>query len=145
MKRTTALTMATIFGLMTGSSAALADGDSEAAGVTWDELARTTTNAVGDPITYPTGTSEIYVEIGTFEKDGRTSLHQHPVPIFVYMIEGELEVRTDGAEPIRMKKGEAFVEPQNRNMQAFNVAGGPSKVLVVTMGAEGQPVTIDPQ
>lgn len=145
MKRTTALTVATIFGLMTGSSAALADENSEAAGVTWDELTRTSTNAVGDPITYPTGTSEIHVEIGTFEKDGRTSLHQHPVPIFVYMIEGELEVRVDGADPIRMKQGEGFVEPQNRNMQAFNVGDRPSKVLVVTMGAEGQPVTIDPQ
>ena len=145
MNRTTALTMATIFGLMTGSSTALADGDSGAAGVTWDELTRTTTSAVGDPVTYPAGTSEIYVEIGTFEKDGRTSLHQHPVPIFVYMIEGELEVRVDGADPIRMKQGEAFVEPQNRNMQAFNVGDGPSKVLVVTMGAEGQPVTVNPQ
>lgn len=145
MKRTTALTMATIFGLMTGSSAALADGDSEAAGVTWDELTRTTTNVVGDQISYPGGTSEIYIEIGTFEKDGQTSLHRHPVPIVVYMLEGELEVRVDGAESQRMLPGQAFVEPQNRNMQAFNVADGPSKVLVVTMGAEGQPVTLDPQ
>jgi quercetin dioxygenase-like cupin family protein len=111
----------------------------------WDELTRPTTNVVDDPITYPTGASETFVEIGTFEKDGQTSLHQHPVPIVVYMLEGELEVRVDGADPIRMNPGQAFVEPQNRNMQAFNVADGPSKVLVVTMGAEGQPVTLEPQ
>ncbi len=115
------------------------------AGVTWDELTRTTTNIVNDPITYPAGTSEIFVEIGTFEKDGQTPLHQHPVPIVVYMLEGELEMRVDGADPYRMLPGQAYVEPQNRNMQAFNVADGPSKVLVVTMAAEGQPPTLDPQ
>jgi quercetin dioxygenase-like cupin family protein len=144
MNRTASLAAAAILGL-TAPSAALAQEDSEAAAVTWEELTRTTTNAVGDPITYPTGTSEIYVEIGTFEKDGQTSLHQHPVPIVVYVMEGELEVRVDGADPIRMMPGQAFVEPQNRNMQAFNVANAPTKVLVVTMGAEGQPPTVDPQ
>ncbi len=113
--------------------------------MTWEELTRTTTNVVSDPISYPKGASEIYVETGIFEKDGQTSLHQHPVPIVVYVMEGELEMRVDGADPIRMIPGQAFVEPQNRNMQAFNVANGPSKVLVITMGAEGQPTAADPQ
>jgi quercetin dioxygenase-like cupin family protein len=144
MNRTAFLVAAAILGL-TAHDAALADEASESAGVTWDELTRTTTNVVNDPITYPTGTSEIYVEIGTFEKDAQTPLHQHPVPIVVYMLEGELEVRVDGADPHRMLPGQAFVEPQNRNMQAFNVADGPSKVLVITMAAEGEPVTLDPQ
>jgi quercetin dioxygenase-like cupin family protein len=144
MNRTAILAAASILGL-TSPGAAFADEAHEAAGVTWDELTRTTTNVVNDPITYPEGASEIFVEIGTFEKDGQTSLHQHPVPIVVYMMEGELEVRVDGAEPIRMLPGQAFVEPQNRNMQAFNVADGPSKVLVVTMAAEGQPPTLDPR
>jgi quercetin dioxygenase-like cupin family protein len=144
MNRTAILAAAAIIGV-TAHIAALADEASEAAGVTWEELTRTTTNVVNDPITYPTGTSEIFVEIGTFEKDAQTSLHQHPVPIIVYMMEGELEVRVDGADPHRMLPGQAFVEPQDRNMQAFNVADGPSKVLVITMGAEGQPITVDPQ
>jgi quercetin dioxygenase-like cupin family protein len=144
MNQTARLTAASIL-VLTAFSTALAQEHSKAAGVTWDELARTTTNAVGDTITYPTGTSELYVEIGTFEKEGQTSLHQHPVPIVVYVMEGELEVRVDGADPIRMKRGQAFVEPQNRNMQAFNVADGPTKVLVVTIGAEGQPTAADPQ
>ncbi len=50
-----------------------------------------------------------------------------------------------GAESRRMLPGQAFVGPQNRNMQAFNVADGSSNVLVVTMGAEGQPVTLEAQ
>jgi quercetin dioxygenase-like cupin family protein len=144
MNRTAFIAAAAIVGLA-APTAALAQEASEAAGVTWEELTRTTTNAVDDPITYPTGQSEIYVEIGTFEKDGQTSLHQHPVPIVVYVMEGELEVRVDGADPIRMMPGQAFVEPQNRNMQAFNVASGRTKLLVVTMGAEGQPPAVDPQ
>ena len=144
MNRATSLVVAALLGLAAPNTA-LSDEDPQAAGVTWEELTRTTTNAVSDPITYPEGTSEVFVEIGTFEKDGQTSLHQHPVPIVVYVMEGELEVRVDGADPIRMMPGQAFVEPQNRNMQAFNVADGPAKLLVVTMGAEGQPTAVDPE
>ena len=47
--------------------------------------------------------------------------------------------RVEGAEPIQMKPGQAFVEPQNRPMQAFNTGDAPAKLLVVTMAAEGQP------
>jgi hypothetical protein len=43
-----------------------------------------------------------------------------------------------------MMPGQVFVEPQNRNMQAFNVTDGPAKLLVVIMGAEGQPTAVDP-
>jgi len=144
MNSTVILGLAAILGL-TASATAFAQEESEGAGVEWEELKRTTTNAVGDTIAYPAGTPEIFVEIGHFEKDGRTSLHQHPVPIIVYVMEGELEVRVDGAEPIRMLPGQAFVEPQDRNMQAFNVADGPSRVFVVTLGAEGKPATLAPQ
>jgi quercetin dioxygenase-like cupin family protein len=119
--------------------AASAQDSKEAAGVTWEELTKTTTNAVGEPITYPTGTPEIQVEVGTFEPGGQTSLHQHPVPIVVYILEGELEVRVEGAEPYRVAAGQAIVEPQNKPMQAFNLGDVPAKLLVVALAAEGQP------
>jgi quercetin dioxygenase-like cupin family protein len=56
----------------------------------------------------------------------------------VYVLEGELEVRIEGQEPMRYTSGQAFVEPQNTamHMQAFNVADGPTRLLVVYSGAE---------
>ena len=140
MKLTTSLAALSAF-ILTAPIAALAQDEPspEAAGVTWEELAKTTTNAVGEPIAYPTGTPEIQVEIGTFEPGGQTGLHQHPVPIVVNILEGEIEVRVEGAEPYRVAAGQAIVEPQNKPMQAFNTGDAPAKLLVVALAAEGQP------
>lgn len=125
-------------------SPALAQDDAEAVGVTWTELMTTSTNVVGDPIVYPTGTPEVYAEIGTFEPGGRTALHTHPVPMLVYVLEGELELRADGAEPIRIPQGQAFVDPQDRNVQAFNVAEGPTTIMAFAVGAQGVPFSGEP-
>lgn len=110
-----------------------------------DVLAATTTNAAGDPIAYPAGTPEISSWIATVEPGGQSALHQHPVPIYVFVMEGEFEVEVDGAERIPMPEGQGILEPQNRNMQVFNTGDAPGRLLVVAMGAQGQPLSADPQ
>jgi quercetin dioxygenase-like cupin family protein len=82
--------------------------------------------------------------IGTLQKGGRTALHEHPVPVYVYVIEGEVEVKTEGVEPHRYKTGEAFIEAQNRKHQAFNAGDGAAKLLVVFVGEQGKPTTVAP-
>ena len=108
----------------------------EASGVSREEVLATATNMVNAPISYPTGAAEVTTEMVSFEPGGHTALHQHPVPSFVYVLEGELEVRVEGQEPMRFTPGQAFMEPQDTNMQAFNVADGITKLLVVYSGAE---------
>ncbi len=110
----------------------------EASGVSREEVLATATNMVNAPISYPTGAAEVTTEMVSFEPGGHTALHQHPVPSFVYVLEGELEVRVEGQEPMRFTPGQAFMEPQDTTMQAFNVAEGPTRVLVVYSGAEDQ-------
>ena len=107
--------------------------------VSEDLIPATSTNVLGDPIAYPTGTPELASWTATFEKGGRSSRHQHPVPMYVYVLEGELEVQVADGEPYRIAQGQAIIEPQNRTVQAFNVADGPTKILVVAMAAQGQP------
>jgi quercetin dioxygenase-like cupin family protein len=123
---------------LTAALPAFAQDDTAAAGVSREEVLATATNMVEEPITYPTGAAKVTAELVTFEPDGHTALHTHPVPSFVYVLEGELEVRIEGHEPMRYTSGQAFVEPQNTamHMQAFNVADGPTRLLVVYSGAE---------
>ena len=72
---------------------------------------------------------------------GRTPLHQHPIPVYVYVMEGALEVQTEG-KPVRSyKAGEAFLESVGRWHQAFNKSDKPVKLLVVFWGEEGKPTT----
>ena len=132
------LTAAAAIGL-TAPLLALAQDNPEAAGVSRQEVLATATNMVNEPITFPTGPARMTAEMVSFEPGGHTALHQHPVPSFVYVLEGELEVRVEGQEPMRFTPGQVFVEPQNATMQAFNIAEGPTKLLVVSIGAEGQP------
>jgi quercetin dioxygenase-like cupin family protein len=123
---------------MTASVSAVAQDDTAAAGVSREEVLATATNMMDEPITYPTGAAKVTAELVTFEPNGHTALHTHPVPSFVYVLEGELEVRIEGQEPMRYTTGQAFMEPQNTSMhmQAFNVADGPTTLLVVYSGAE---------
>lgn len=111
-------------------------------GFTTQPLLKTGVTRDKEPIRYPTASPEMISVIGTLEKDGRTPLHLHPVPVYVYVLEGEIELRTEGGTPHRYKAGEAFIESQNRKHQAFNIATGPSRLLVVFVGEAGKPTTV---
>lgn len=136
------LLLAAGFALAVPVSAAFAQDSPLPAGFEAQPLLKTTQTRDNEPITYPTGKPEIVSVIGTLEKGGRTALHQHPVPVYVYILEGEVELKTEGGEPHRYKAGEAFIEAQNRKHQAFNVADTPTKLLVVFVGEEGKPTTV---
>ena len=92
-----------------------------------------------------TGQAEVVSVIGELEPGGRTSRHQHPVPVFVYVLEGTLTVQADGGPPREYAPGKAFLEDINHWHQAFNKGTAPVKILVVFMGEEGNPTTINAQ
>ena len=92
-----------------------------------------------------TGQAEVVSVIGELEPCGRTSRHQHPVPVFVYVLEGTLTVQADGGQPREYAPGKAFIEDVNHWHQAFNKGTARVKILVVFMGDEGKPTTINAQ
>jgi quercetin dioxygenase-like cupin family protein len=139
MKRICAITTGLV--LLAGT-VAVAQDDPLPQGFETQSLLKSSVSRDDDPIVYPTGKPEVISVIGTLAKDGRTALHEHPVPVYVYIMEGEVELRTEGKEPHRYKAGEAFIETQNRKHQAFNVSDVPSKILVVFIGEQGKPTTV---
>jgi quercetin dioxygenase-like cupin family protein len=95
------------------------------------------------PIAYPrTDKPEMISVIGIIEPGGRTPLHEHPVPTYVYVLEGEVELQSHGGQPHQYKAGEAYIEALNHQHQLFNKGNVPAKVLVVFVGEEGKPTTI---
>ncbi len=96
------------------------------------------------PVEYPkTGKAEIVSVIGELEPGGRTALHQHPVPVFVYVLEGTIIVQAQGGEPREYKAGQAFIEDVNHWHQASNKGGAPVKILVIFAGEQGKPTTVN--
>jgi len=90
-----------------------------------------------------TGQAELVAVIGELEPGGRTARHQHPVPVFVYVLGGTFTVQADGGQPREYAAGKAFIEDVNHWHQAFNKGTAPVKILVVFMGEEGKPTTIN--
>lgn len=120
--------------------------DALPAGFKTQPLLKTGQTRDKQPIAYPkTDKPEMISVIGTIEPGGRTPLHEHPVPTYVYVLEGELELQSHGGEPHRYKAGDAYIEALNHKHQLFNKGNVPAKVLVVFVGEEGKPTTIAAQ
>ena len=129
------------FGQQPGASGA---GDQALpAGFETKPLIKTGKTRDNHPFQFPkTEKPEITSVIGTLQPGGRTPLHQHPVPVFVYVLEGEIELQTEGGQPHTYKTGEAFIESIGHNHQAFNKGSSPARIIVVFVGEEGKPTTI---
>jgi quercetin dioxygenase-like cupin family protein len=97
----------------------------------------------GDTIVYPmTTTAQITSIIGTVEPGIRTELYKHAVPAHVYVLEGEIELWTDGELPQRYSQGEAYIETTNRRHTLHNVGTAPARILMVFVGQEGTPTMV---
>lgn len=104
---------------------------------------RTSETRDGEPFAFPrTDRPEITSVIGTIAPGGRTPRHQHPVPVYVYILEGQVELVTDGGEPRQYRSGEAYIESLNRNHQLFNKGSAAARLLVVFVGEKGKPTTV---
>lgn len=99
------------------------------------EASKTTT---GQPIQYPSGTAKITAVELNLAPGASTPRHQHPVPTYVYVLDGILTIQADGGETRTYKAGENFVEAVNTWHVASSAGDAAAKALVVFAGAEGQ-------
>ena len=145
MKRFVIVTLASL-ALVTAGTAQQPAGNEQALpkGFKTTPVLKSVQTASRMKIEYPKAVrAEVVSVIGELEPGGRTSRHQHPVPVFVYVLEGTLTVQADGGQPREYTSGKAFIEDMNHWHQAFNKGTAPVRILVVFMGEEGKPTTIN--
>lgn len=73
---------------------------------------------------------------------GRTDRHRHPgAHVFVYVLEGEIEMGVEGGEVVRLGPGQAFYEsPTDVHLVSRNASdSAPARFLVVFVQDSGQP------
>ncbi len=69
--------------------------------------------------------------------------HFHPGHIFVYVIEGALEIDVEGRELSRVEAGGAFHEIPDRPMTAKNVSASEgARFVVFQVGEQDKPLTV---
>ena len=98
----------------------------------------TSKTIVGEDIVYPTtGKAVVTSAIVVMAPGERTILHRHGVPLFAYMLEGELTVDY-GAHGTRVyRQGDSFMEAMNVSHAGRNTGATTVRILAVYMGAEG--------
>ncbi len=69
--------------------------------------------------------------------------HFHPGPVFVYVLEGEITIETEGAATSTISAGELYQEPLRRTMRGKNLSTkDAAKIVVFQVGDAGKPMMI---
>jgi quercetin dioxygenase-like cupin family protein len=76
-----------------------------------ETLLETSTTVLDQPIAYPTkSTPKITAVIVTLQPGEETGTHQHPIPLFGYILSGELTVVYAGNRTVHLKEGDPVIE-----------------------------------
>ena len=99
----------------------------------------TGSTVTGEAIRYPSGAPALITAMEIMLQSGQqTGWHTHPVPLFGYVLEGELTVDY-GAKGQRIyRKDDALAEAMNQAHNGRNTGQSPVKILAVFIGIEGQ-------
>ncbi len=100
-----------------------------------EPLLSTGTTVLGEPLRYPKGAAHVTSEIITLAPGERTIRHQHGVPMFFHMLDGELTVDYGPRGKRIYRKGQSGIEEMNVTHFGENTGQEPVRLIVVYMGA----------
>ena len=92
---------------------------------------------IDQQIAYPAGTPKITAAIVTIPPGGETGWHLHEVPLYVYILEGEVTVDYGEKGVKVVKEGESILEAVDWAHNGMNKTDKPLRILAVYIGAEG--------
>jgi quercetin dioxygenase-like cupin family protein len=98
----------------------------------------TGSTVTGEPVRYPSGApAQITAVEITLQPGQQTGWHTHPVPLFGYILEGELTVDYGAKGKRTYLKGDGLAEAMNEAHNGHNMGPHPVKILAVFIGMEG--------
>ena len=118
---------------------------SQQAQTTITAVSKDTTTDAGEPIAYlSTPNPEVTSVILALPQGGKTDWMTHPVPGYLYILQGELTVEfTDGTHLV-FKAGQAFMQARTKWHRGINTGAGEMRFLAVFFGEKGTPVILNP-
>jgi quercetin dioxygenase-like cupin family protein len=97
---------------------------------------------LGEEFTYPQGRPDVTAAILVLAPGARTLTHRHGVPLFVYVLEGVIDVDYGAKGKRTYKAGDAFMEAMSVAHYGMNNSQAPVRLLAVYMGAADAPDVI---
>jgi quercetin dioxygenase-like cupin family protein len=106
-------------------------------------LISTGKTVLGQTFSYPAGApAKVTAAIVTMLPGEQTGWHKHDVPMFGYILEGEITVDYGAAGTRVYRKGDALMEAIDVAHDGRNTGAGNARILAVFMGADGVPNTV---
>jgi quercetin dioxygenase-like cupin family protein len=128
--------------VLLGAALLVASADRGATRDTVTSLLSTGQTVLSQPIAYPTQSpAKIVSAIVTMLPGEETGWHQHDVPMFGYILEGEVTVAYAGKGMRVYRQGDALMEAMDIPHNGRNTGKIPARILAVFMGADGVPDT----
>jgi quercetin dioxygenase-like cupin family protein len=124
-------------GLVAASFGTAWSKDAAALKPTVTPVLQSSATIIGQPLAYPAGEAEVTAAIVTIPPGGQTGWHVHPVPLFGYMLQGELTVDYGAKGTHTYKTGEGLMEAMNWPHNGMNKGTVPVRILTVYAGAKG--------
>lgn len=108
-----------------------------------ESLLDTNKTVIGEPVYYPGGgKAEIKSMVVVMQPGEKTAVHKHGVPLYAYLLSGELEVDYGSHGRKIYRAGDNFVEAMNQFHQGENIGSDTVRILAVFMGGAGKPLVI---
>ena len=105
-------------------------------------LLQSGTDILGQPLDFPDANANVTSAIVTIPPGGATGWHQHEVPLFAYILEGELTVDYGSKGTRIYKAGDSVMEAVDWPHNGTNTGTVPMRLLAVYMGGGGEANTV---
>jgi len=114
-------------------------------GVTAKVLKKTAVTGNNDKITYPvTDKAEVTAMTVDLAPGAETGWHKHPVPVYAYVVAGQLSVELEDGRRLDFAGGDAIIEVVNTWHNGKNSGQVPVQLAVFYLGVEGMANVIKP-
>ena len=131
---------ATLLALPLLASAAQADEMSQYKSFQTPVL-QTGRTVLGQPVAYPPGSAKITSVTTLLPPGAETGWHTHPVPLYVYVLEGTPTIDYGSRGVRHFHAGQAYLEAMNWPHNAMNKSKAPVRLLVIYLGGGALPNT----
>jgi quercetin dioxygenase-like cupin family protein len=121
----------------------VAAADEYGSGIKATLILKTTTTTGNYPIKYlNTQSPEITVMKVEIKPGSETGWHTHPVPLYAYVLQGDLTVELKGGQTYHFTAGSAIVEVLNVPHNGKNLGTVPVVLIAFYTGETGTPNTV---
>jgi quercetin dioxygenase-like cupin family protein len=108
-----------------------------------DKILVSGTTYTGQPLSYNNSANpEVTALVVHVPPGGSTGWHKHPVPVYAYMLDGELTINMKDKSSYLFKKGEVILEVMNTLHNGVNKGDKEATLMVFYSGTAGMPNVI---